>query len=38
MVIYKYYINEKYNASALTWGCCYSKHGDVLGVEFGAVY
>lgn len=31
MVIYKYYINEKYNASALnmgmlllrTWGCCY---------------
>jgi hypothetical protein len=30
MVIYKYYINEKYNASALTPGCCPPLHPDVF--------
>lgn len=37
-VIYKYYINKKYNAFALnirmllvkTPGCCYPKHPDVV--------
>lgn len=45
MVIYKYYINEKYNASALnismllykTPGCSYRQHPGVVALDFMAI-